>query len=273
LKSVEARRGRYVRAVSNRTIGAKIALGATLSAAALDVENVDSEMRAGVDSSDGLELLRVLNVSRSLRYKRFKQKEGTLFIFAIDASGSMALNRIAQAKGALARLLQQSYIKRDRVALISFRGAGADVMLRPTGSSERAKRILDTLSLGGPTPLAAGLSCALEVARQSRRRGAGRIVLLLFTDGRANRTLSTDDSLSGNAIRGRIEYELKLVGAALGQASVQTIVVDTQNRFTSGGEAQKLAKMIGGRYVYLPPISSNGEGFLSLAGQARQNVR
>jgi magnesium chelatase subunit D len=273
LKSVEARRGRYVRAVSTRTTGAKIALDATLRAAALDVGNVDLEMRADVDSIAGSKRTLVLDVSHSLRYKRFKQKEGTLFIFAIDASGSMALNRIAQAKGALVRLLQQSYIERDRVALISVRGAGADVMLKPTGSAQRAKRILDALSIGGATPLAAGLACALEVARQSRRRGAGRIVLLLFTDGRANRTLLTGDGRGGNAGRGRIEDELKLIGAALGQMSVQTIVVDTQNRFTSGGEAQKLAKTIGGRYVYLPSVSSTGEGFLSLARQARQAVR
>jgi magnesium chelatase subunit D len=273
LKSVEARRGRYVRAVSARTSGAKIALDATLRASAIAVGKLDSEMRAGGDSIAGSERPGVLNVSRSLRYKRFKQKEGTLFIFAIDASGSMALNRIAQAKGALVRLLRQSYIKRDRVALISFRGAGADVMLRPTGSAERAKRILDALGVGGATPLAAGLSCALEVARQSRRQGAGRIVLLLFTDGRANRTLLSGDRRSGNAGRGRIEDELKLVGAALGQMSVQTIVVDTQNRFTSGGEAQKLAETIGGRYVYLPSTWSTGEGFLSLDRQARQNIR
>jgi magnesium chelatase subunit D len=273
LKSVEARRGRYVRAVPTRTIEAKIALDATLRASALDAGGMDLEMRAGGDSSAGSRRPRVLNVSHSLRYKRFKQKAGTLFIFAIDTSGSMALNRIAQAKGALVRLLQQSYIKRDRVALISFRGAGADMMLKPTGSAQRAKCILDALSIGGTTPLAAGLACALEVARQSRRRGAGRIVLLLFTDGRANRTLLTGDRWSGNAKRGRIEDELKVVGAALEQMSVQTIVVDTQNRFTSGGEAQKLAEMIGGRYVYLPSVSSTGERFISLAREARQTVR
>jgi magnesium chelatase subunit D len=167
-------------------------------------------------------------------------------------------------------LLQQSYIKRDRVALVSFRGAGADVMLRPTGSAQRAKRILDALGIGGATPLAAGLICALEVARQSRRRNAGRIVLLLFTDGRANRALGGDGSWSADVRRRQIEDELKLVGSWLQQESVQMIVVDTQNRFTSGGEAQKLAETINGRYVYLPSASSTDERFHSLLGQVRQ---
>jgi magnesium chelatase subunit D len=265
VSSDNARRGRYVRAVRNRTAGAKIALDATLRAMA----------GAGrrIDVGDKL----ILNPQAqpsiptdALRYKRFKQKEGTLFIFAIDTSGSMALNRIAQAKGALVRLLQQSYIKRDRVALVCFRGQGASVLLKPSGSVARARRMLDALTIGGATPLAAGLTSALEIARYARRQGTERIVLLLFTDGRANVSPRVDGRWS-RAVREReIESELEQLGAALRQANVMMIVVDTQNRFTSGGKGHKLAETIEGRYVYLPSISSTGEEFNALIRQTGQ---
>jgi magnesium chelatase subunit D len=263
LNSDNARRGRYVRASITRTNGAKIALDATLRATALDAGRGEN------DSIAASPCLRV-PVSHSVRYKRLKQKTGTLFIFAVDTSGSMALNRIAQAKGALVRLLQQSYIKRDRVALICFRGRGADVMLRPSGSAARARRLLDALTIGGATPLAAGLTSALEIARFTRRQSMERIVLLLFTDGRANVSLRVDERLNQATRQREIESELEQLGTALQQADVTTIVVDTQNRFTSGGEGQKLAGMIKGSYVYLPPVSSSGEQFNSLVRQARQ---
>ncbi len=260
LNSDNARRGRYVRASATRTNEAKIALDATLRATVVKI-GVRGQGPGGSSSSSPTPVL---------RYKHFKQKAGTLFIFAVDTSGSMALNRIAQAKGALVRLLQQSYIKRDRVALICFRGRGADVMLRPSGSAARARRLLDTLAIGGATPLAAGLTSALEIARFTRRQSLERIVLLLFTDGRANVSLRVDERLNRATRQREIESELEGLGMALRQADVTTIVVDTQNRFTSGGEGQKLAGMIKGGYVYLPPVSSSVEQFNSLVRQARQ---
>lgn len=263
LTSDSLQRGRYVRAVSTRTNGAKIALDATLRATAI------TGIRGQVAGSS-FPTADHRPPTLTLRYKHFKRKAGTLFIFAVDTSGSMALNRIAQAKGALVRLLQQSYIKRDRVALICFRGRGADVMLRPSGSAARAKRLLDTLAIGGATPLAAGLTSALEIARFTRGQSTERIVLLLFTDGRANVSLRVDEKLNRATRQREIESELEQVGTALQQADVMTIVVDTQNRFTSGGEAEKLAGMIRGNYVYLSSVASSGEQFNSLVRQARQ---
>ena len=260
--SENARRGRYVRATSTRTLGAKLALDATLRAT---VGTRDGGLEVRKDSSFSVSI-----PLDALRYKRFKQKAGTLFIFAVDTSGSMALNRIAQAKGALVSLLQRSYIKRDRVALVSFRGRGADVMLRPSGSAMLAKRVLDSLSIGGATPLAAGLESALEIARNARRESTDSIVLLLFTDGRANVLLRVNGRLNNDALQREIESELERIGAALHQVGVTTIVVDTRNRFTSGGEGQKLAGMLEGRYVYLSSIPSTGEQFTSLVQQARQ---
>nr|MDQ3819634.1 VWA domain-containing protein [Acidobacteriota bacterium] len=186
-----------------------------------------------------------------LRYKRFKRKAGALFIFAIDTSGSMAMNRIAQAKGALVRLLQDSYVRRDRVAVVSFRGQDAELLLPPSSSVTRARRLLDELSVGGPTPLAAGLASALRVVERARRQGTERIAMLLFTDGRANVPLRSNGKLEGGARQLLIEEELKALGASLQQARVAAFVADTQNRFTSGGEGERLASVLGARYVYM----------------------
>ncbi|HWT01866.1 MAG TPA: VWA domain-containing protein, partial [Pyrinomonadaceae bacterium] len=254
----DTRRGRYARAVRSKTPGAKIALEATLRAAA-------QEMRRGEEQAIAASPRRRVSASHSLRYKRFSRKAGALFIFAVDASGSMALNRIAQAKGALVHLLRQSYVKRDRVAVVSFRGRGSSVLLRPSGSAARARGVLDGLGVGGATPIAAGLAGALEIARHERRGDAGQeIVLLLFTDGRANVSLRESESLDRVSRRRVIDEELKGAGAALLSAGVRVVVVDTQNRFTSSGEAQRLAQLIGGRHVHLPPATAPGEQFVTL---------
>ena len=143
-------------------------------------------------------------------------------------------------------------------------------MLKPSGSVIRAKRILDSLAIGGATPLAAGLTTALEIARNIRRQSTERIVLLLFTDGRANVSVRVGEKLTQTGRQREIDSELERIGSALQQTLVTTIVVDTQNRFTSGGEGQRLAEMLAGRYVYLPSISSNGEQLNSLVRQAGQ---
>jgi magnesium chelatase subunit D len=198
-----------------------------------------------------------------LRYKHFSRRTGTLFIFAVDTSGSMALNRIRQAKGALVRLLRESYVKRDRVALIAFRERAASVLLQPSQSSARARRLLDALPVGGATPLTSGLLRALEMSERAVRRGGERIVLLVFTDGRAN--VARDGRLDGDRalVRRQIKKEVELVGVALQRAGVASIVVDTQNRFTRGGEGEALARALGGRYVYLPASAEIGD---ALAG-------
>ena len=237
-----ARRGRYTRSVSTGGREARIALDATLRAI-LSTAGSEKPLKG----SPGLTPIS----HRALRYKLFKQKMGTLFIFAVDASGSMALNRIAHAKGALVRLLQQSYVRRDRVALISFHGVEAEILMRPGGSVTRARRLLDEVGTGGATPIAAALMSALGISKRARQQGTERIVLLLFTDGRANVPLSGHE-MKDRFMRERlIGQELELLGASLRLENVWPLVVDTQNRFTSTGEAQKLAERIGGRYVYL----------------------
>lgn len=175
-----------------------------------------------------------------------------LFIFAVDASGSMALNRMAQAKGALARLLQQAYLHRDKVALISFRRTEAETLLAPTRSVELAKRLVDALPSGGGTPVAAAVVKALEVARLARLRGITQAMLVLLTDGRSNVGLR-DEMIQERFVRSsEISEELQALGAALQSANIASVVIDTKSRFVSSGEGRKLAESLGGRYLYLP---------------------
>lgn len=121
------------------------------------------------------------------RIKRYKQNTGTTTIFLVDASGSAALHRLAEAKGAVELLLAECYVRRDQVALIAFRGTKAELLLPPTRSLARAKRSLSALPGGGGTPLASGLDAAALLADSIRRKGQ-TCVLVALTDGKANIT-------------------------------------------------------------------------------------
>lgn len=121
------------------------------------------------------------------RVSRIKQRNEATAIFAVDASGSTAFQRLAEAKGAVETILAECYVRRDRVAMVAFRGKKAEVLLPPTRSLERAKRALAGLPGGGGTPLASGLDEAFELAVQVRRAGGNPIVIVL-TDGKANIT-------------------------------------------------------------------------------------
>ncbi len=121
------------------------------------------------------------------RVSRIKQRNEATAIFAVDASGSTAFQRLAEAKGAVETILAECYVRRDRVALVAFRGKKAEVLLPPTRSLERAKRALAGLPGGGGTPLASGLDEAYNLAVQVRRAGGNPIVIVL-TDGKGNIT-------------------------------------------------------------------------------------
>jgi len=121
------------------------------------------------------------------RVSRIKQRNEATAIFTVDASGSTAFQRLAEAKGAVETILAECYVRRDRVAMVAFRGKKAEVLLPPTRSLERAKRALAGLPGGGGTPLASGLDEAFELAVQVRRAGGNPIVIVL-TDGKANIT-------------------------------------------------------------------------------------
>lgn len=194
---------------------------------------------------------RMIIRASDLRFRRFRGKAGILFVFVVDASGSMAVNRMAQAKGAMARLLQQAYVFRDQVALVRFGGEGAETLLPPTRSLQRAKRLVEALPASGATPLAAGLVQALGVARAARLRGSPQPVLLILTDGRANRPARPVPSGPGPT-RAALQQELRLLGAEIRREALTAVVVDTRPSFLAGEEGRSLADWTGARYLQLP---------------------
>jgi magnesium chelatase subunit D len=268
-KASKSTRGRYVQSVISRPRDARIAIDATLRAAA-PFQLWRRGHRGLSESATKTMSGRVKIEPGDLRFKRFKHKSGILFIFAVDASGSMALNRMAHAKGALTRLLQHAYLYRDKVALISFRGASSDVLLAPTRSIEIAKRLVDALPAGGGTPLAAGVVKAIELARLARLRGISQAMLVLFTDGRAN--IGLGDERAGRTTS-TIGEELRHLGAFLGSEEIKTLVVDTKSRFVSSGEGEALARMLGARYFYLPRFDAGAVSSVIAAATGRSRLR
>jgi magnesium chelatase subunit D len=123
--------------------------------------------------------------AEDLHIKQYLRRRGTVTIFLVDASGSSATQRLAEAKGALEELLAQCYIRRDEVAMLSMRGAKAEVVLPPTRSLARAKRNLAALPGGGGTPLASGFRAANEMAISLQRKGLTPIIVIM-SDGKAN---------------------------------------------------------------------------------------
>ena len=128
---------------------------------------------------------RVLVRKEDFRIVRYQEPRGATAIFVVDASGSSAMHRLAEVKGAIELLLADCYVRRDSVALIAFRGQGAEIVLPPTRSTARARRSLAGLPGGGGTPLASGLDAAAALADQVLRKGQSPLVVLM-TDGRAN---------------------------------------------------------------------------------------
>jgi magnesium chelatase subunit D len=174
---------------------------------------------------------------------RFKQRAGGTAIFVVDASGSAAAARLAEAKGAVELLLADCYVRRDQVALIAFRGRGAAVLLPPTGALARARRALAALPGGGGTPLAAGLDAALALADAVRRRGRTPLLVLL-TDGRAN--------VARDGTGGRPLAEADALHAAhlLRAQKISGLLIDTATR--PQDFARRMSGAMGARYLALP---------------------
>ncbi|WP_246003790.1 magnesium chelatase subunit D [Histidinibacterium lentulum] len=178
-----------------------------------------------------------------IRVKRFEDKSDRLLVFLVDASGSAALARLAEAKGAIELLLGEAYARRDHVSLVAFRGTGAEVLLPPTRSLVQTKRRLAELPGGGGTPLAAGLQAAMGEAMAARRRGMAPTICLL-TDGRAN------IALDGSANRAQAAEDARRVGRAARLAGAEALVLDCGIRAEPGLKA--LAAAMDAPYLALP---------------------
>jgi magnesium chelatase subunit D len=179
-----------------------------------------------------------------LRVTRFAQRTESLVIFCVDASGSAALQRLAEAKGAVEQVLGDCYVRRDHVALITFRGDRADLLLPPTRSLVRVRRCLADLAGGGATPIAAGVDAALSLALEARKRGRSPLVVMM-TDGRAN---VRRDGTRGPAGQG----DALASARALRAHQVRSLFIDTAPR--PRPQARELAMEMGATYLPLPHL-------------------
>ncbi len=182
-----------------------------------------------------------------LRIAHFKQKTNSTTIFVVDASGSSALHRLAEAKGAVEAILSECYVRRDSVALIAFRGKDAETLLPPTRSLTRAQRCLAALPGGGGTPLAKAIDSAAELAAAQKKKGIAP-TLVLLTDGRAN--IGRD----GEPGRGKAMTDAHASADALRALGITTLLIDTSPR--RNAEAETLAEHMGARYLPLPHADS-----------------
>lgn len=241
LKRVTNRRGRPLPPRPGRPDGrARIDLIATLRTAA----PWQMIRRKAHPDRVGLHIL-----PSDIRLRRYQDRSDRLLIFTVDASGSAAVARLNEAKGAVELLLAEAYAKRDHVALISFRGQGADLLLPPTRSLVQTKRRLGALPGGGGTPLAAGLEEAGRLAQLSRGRGLSP-TLVLLTDGRAN------IALDGNANRAAAQTDAETLAKHLRNEGTPSVVIDMGKR--PSAPLADLSALLDGPYIPLPRANAEG---------------
>lgn len=237
---VRDHRGRYVDAALPDGKVTDLAFDATLRAAS-------PFQRRRNARSDGNLALQV--EAWDLRQKVREARVGNLVVFVVDASGSMgARQRMTATKGAVISLLMDAYQRRDKVAMIAFRGASSEVVLPPTGSPKLAQERLESLPTGGRTPMAQALLDARHLIMQHKRRDPDMPALLtLVSDCRANVSAAGGDPFD-EALR---------ICAELRDEGVQAIALDPAPRSNRFGLVQKIAGALGGDYIPLNELRAD----------------
>ena len=217
------RRGRYVRAQPRAKVN-DLAIDATVRAAA------PMQKERGRKEGERLILER-----DDLRQKVRERKVGNLIVFVVDASASMdAEQRMAATKGAILSLLQDAYVRRDRVAVVIFKNRSAEVVMRPTSSVSLARRRLEKLSVGGTTPLTHGLMAGYKVVKTELLRDPTiRPLLVLISDGRGNISMFKEEPL----------VEAQKVAALIESEKIDCLVIDSARDYSHLPSVQHLARV------------------------------
>ncbi|WP_044478074.1 VWA domain-containing protein [Paenibacillus antibioticophila] len=239
------RSGRYARSETPRGAVSDLALDATLRAAAPYQQA--RRLRQAANGGEGGP--RVLVEGSDLRVKVRESRTGTALLFVVDASGSMnAAKRMKAVKGAVLSLLRDAYRQRDSVGLVAFRDSGAELLLDITRSVELAERRLQSMPVGGRTPLLAGLEKGAETMLTMQRKGSGLIpAMIIMTDGKAN--VGSTPGLD-------LWQEIRGIGRRIAASGIHALVIDTEQGFVRLGYARKLAECMHAQYLRLEELDA-----------------
>jgi len=268
-------RGRYIKPILPKGRVRKLAVDATMrTAAPYQERRRQRERQKTGESVEG----RVFIEQSDVRAKKMARKAGSLVIFVVDASGSMALNRMNAAKGAAINLLSEAYQSRDKICLISFQGDFAQVVLPPTRSIAMAKNRLERMPCGGGSPLAHALNQAAQVGMTAQKTGdVGEVLVICISDGRANVPLCVsvgeppaedEPPMDKKELKEEVLSTAKMLGTLSG---FKLLMLDTENKFVSTGVAKEIAAAAQGKYHYIPKASE--KAVANVASQAISSMR
>ena len=281
-KIFNLKRGRFIKALIPKDWKAgKIAVGATLRAAApyqkfRRLRSPDSK-KVHIRNTD-------------FRIQRLARKSGSLILFVVDSSGSMALNRMGAAKGAAMSLLQEAYKNRDKICLISFHDQQAEILVPPTKSMALARNRLEIMPCGGTTPLAHALVTAIRTGLNAVKvkQDVSKVVLVLLADGRPNVPLCVSEGEAFDAAlmdpdfgqaqnnqqpsRTYLKEEVLAIAKQLGAIDeFNLLCIDTEDQYVGTGVAKEFTRVAGGSYFHLTPSTATATAVAQIARQGTQH--